>query len=325
MAETAPELHDLLASLATEQVSDQHTDLDLMSTTELVRAMNQVDSTVTDAVASASEHIAVAVDGIAARMAQGGRLFYFGAGTPGRLGVLDASEIPPTFGVPAGRVIGVIAGGDTAIRTAVEGAEDSEELGRADVASYDVTELDTVVGISASGRTPYVMGALLEGQQRGALTIGLSANANSLIGEAADIAIDVPVGPEFVAGSTRLKAGTAQKMVLNMLTTLTMVRLGKTYGSLMVDVQSTNEKLRSRAERTVMQATGVDRPTASHTLDCVDTSVKAAILVHTVGVSPETAVALLAENGGFLRRAIDEAGGPATAASSEREEATDAR
>ena len=321
MADTAPELHEFLASLATEQVSEQHTDLDLMSTTELVHAMNEVDASVATAVGLVGGQIADAVDGIAARMATGGRLLYFGAGTPGRLGVLDASEIPPTFGVDAGRVVGTIAGGDTAIRTAVEGAEDSEELGRNDTTALNVGEHDVIVGISASGRTPYVVGAILEGQQRGALTIGLSANEGSVIGKLADIAIDVAVGPEFVAGSTRLKAGTAQKMVLNMLSTLTMVRLGKTYGSLMVDVQSTNEKLRSRAERTVMQATGIDRSTASYTLDQVDGSVKAAILVHAVGITPESAVALLADNDGFLRQAIDEAKG----LSSDRKEASDAR
>ncbi len=321
MAETTPDLHELLASLATEQVSDTHTDLDLMSTSELVRAMNEVDTTVATAVGLVSDSIAQAVDGISARMAAGGRLLYFGAGTPGRLGVLDASEIPPTFGVTADRVVGVIAGGETAIRTAVEGAEDSEELGRSDTAIREVGEHDVVVGISASGRTPYVVGALLEGRARGAFTVAVSANAGSLIGQHADVAIDVAVGPEFIAGSTRLKAGTAQKMVLNMLSTLTMVRLGKTYGSLMVDVQSTNEKLRSRAERTVMLATGVDRSTAAHTLDSVDSSVKAAILVHAAGLTPETAVARLTDHDGFLRRAID----GSLQLSSDRKDAADAR
>lgn len=305
----APALHAVLAELATERVNEAYADLDLLPTRDLVAAMNAEDAGVAPAVARAADAIGTAVDGISERMLRGGRLIYIGAGTPGRLGVLDASEAPPTFGIDPARIVGIIAGGPTALATAVEGAEDDEEAGRRDVAAIDVGENDTLVGISASGRTPYVLAAVAEARRRGAFTVGVACNAASALGTAAEVGIDVVVGPELLTGSTRLKAGTAQKMVLNMLSTLTMVRLGKTYGNLMVDLKATNEKLVARSERTVMLATGVDAATASRTLAAVDGSVKAAILVHLAGIEPDAAATLLAEHDGFLRRALAAAHG----------------
>ncbi len=300
-------VRDEIKGLATERVNERYSTLDEWSTLRLVQAMNDEDAGVAHAVAEAAEPIAEAVDAIAARMAEGGRLLYLGAGTPGRLGVLDASEIPPTFGLSPDRVVGVIAGGDTAIRTAVEGAEDDADLGAYDVSSREVGSHDAVVGISASGRTPYVLGALREAADRGALTVGLSCNSDSPLGAAADIAIEVVVGPELVSGSTRLKAGTAQKMVLNMLSTLTMIRRGKTYGNLMVDVQITNAKLRARAERTVALATGCEGDEAARALSEADGSVKLAILLILSGLPVDAARKHLDDADGFLRTALESA------------------
>ena len=300
----APALHAVLAELSTERVNERYADLDLLSTPDLVAAMNAEDAGVAAAVALTGDAIAQAVDGISERMLRGGRLLYIGAGTPGRLGVLDASEAPPTFGIDPARILGVIAGGPTALVTAVEGAEDDEDAGRSDIAERDVGELDTVVGVSASGRTPYVLAAIAEARRRGAFTVGVACNAASDLGAASDVAIDVVVGPEILTGSTRLKAGTAQKMVLNMLSTLTMVRLGKTWGNLMVDLKASNEKLIARSERTVMLATGTDAATATATLAAVGGSVKAAILVQLAGIRPAAAELLLVQHDGFLRRAL---------------------
>lgn len=302
--EASAAVHSEIGDLDTERVNAAYASLDALSTLELVQAMNREDASVAAAVALATEPIAQAVDAIAGRMRRGGRLLYVGAGTPGRLGVLDASEVPPTFGMSPDRVVGVIAGGDGAIRTAVEGAEDDAGLGAHDVAGREVTALDAVIGISASGRTPYVLGAVAEARERGALTAGLACNADSPLGAAADIAIEVVVGPEIISGSTRLKAGTAQKMVLNMLSTLTMVRLGKTYGTLMVDVQITNEKLRARAERTIMRATDCSRAHAAEHLDAAGGSVKTAIVAVLAGLSVEAARAALEEADGFIRDAL---------------------
>lgn len=294
--------------LATESVNDRYAELDTLSTTELVRAMNGEDASVATAVGRAEQQIANAVDGIAARMHAGGRLLYVGAGTPGRLGVLDASEIPPTYGMSPDRVVGVIAGGPGAIRTAVEGAEDDPELGANDMAAHQVGADDAVVGISASGRTPYVLGAVRAARERGAFTVGFACNTGSALTAASAVGIEVEVGAEIVSGSTRLKAGTAQKMVLNMLSTLTMVRLGKTFGNLMVDVQITNQKLRARAERTVMRATGADAETASRVLDAAEGSVKVAIVAILNGTSPEQARRELAEADGYIRVAVSRGG-----------------
>ncbi|MDJ0354685.1 N-acetylmuramic acid 6-phosphate etherase [Paenarthrobacter sp. PH39-S1] len=297
-----------LTGLTTEAANPELSALDTMGTLALVQAMNAEDSKVPAAIAGAGVSIARTIDAVAERMARGGRLIYVGAGTSGRLGVLDASECPPTFGTDPSQVVGVVAGGEQALRQAVENAEDDDEAGAADMRHLSVTAADAVVGISASGRTPYVLGALAAARETGALTVGLSCNADSPLGAAAGIAIEIEVGPEFVTGSTRLKAGTAQKLVLNMISTLTMIRLGKTYGSLMVDLKATNAKLRARSERTVMQATGAAAPEAAGALAAVDGSVKAAILLLLTGLPPEQALELLREHRGQLRSAIGATG-----------------
>ncbi|GAA2095674.1 N-acetylmuramic acid 6-phosphate etherase [Microlunatus panaciterrae] len=289
--------------LITESVNEAYRDLDTWSTTDLVRAMNAEDQQVPQAVAAAEVEIAAAVDGVAERIANGGRLLYVGAGTPGRLGVLDASEIPPTFGVSPDLVVGVIAGGTVAIQHAVENAEDRADQGAADLEALGVGPKDAVVGIAASGRTPYVLGALQYAREAGAFTVAVSSNPGSTASSVAEVGIEVVVGPEFITGSTRLKAGTAQKLVLNMISTLAMIRLGKTYGNLMVDLQATNDKLRSRALRTVMLATGASAEVARTTLDTVQGSVKEAILVIKTGLAPAEARDLLARHGGRLRAA----------------------
>ncbi|MBF4570732.1 N-acetylmuramic acid 6-phosphate etherase [Plantibacter sp. VKM Ac-2880] len=293
-----------LATMSTEQVGERVPDLDALTTRELVAAMNEEDRSVPEAVAAVAPEIAAAVDAIVDRLRRGGRLISLGAGTAGRLGILDASEAPPTFGTDPGLIVGLIAGGPGAIQQAVENAEDRDDLGRADLASLSITADDAVVGVSASGRTPYVLGALEYARSVGAITIGLSCNAGSPLGRDADIGIEAVVGPELLTGSTRLKAGTAQKLVLNMLSTISMVRLGKTYRNLMVDLRATNEKLRARAERTVMLATEVDAATAAATLASVDGWVKAAILVLVTGIAADEAVARLRSGDGSLSAAI---------------------
>jgi N-acetylmuramic acid 6-phosphate etherase len=305
-------LRQELAGLTTEAANPALDDLDLRSTEDLVYAMNQQDALVPAAVAAAAPAIARAVDGIAERMRRGGRLIYAGAGTSGRLGVLDASECPPTFGVDPGLVVGIIAGGDVALRSAAEAAEDDVDQGRADVADIGIGADDTLVGIAASGRTPFVIGALQQATEAGSLTIALACNSDSAIGKLAEIAIEVVVGPEFIAGSTRLKSGTAQKLVLNMLSTLTMVRLGKTYGNVMIDVQATNEKLHARAQRTVMAVTGAAPADAAVALAEANGSAKVATLMLLGDVDAFTAARRLAEHGGVLRAALD--GGPGTPA-----------
>lgn len=300
------QLRALLGTLSTERVSERNTDLDLMENGELVAAMIEEDRAVGEALRSQAGQITAAIDGIVPGLSRGGRLVYIGAGTAGRMGVLDASEAPPTFGISDDVIIGLIAGGEKAIHTAVENAEDSEEMGIADVDRLDLGPNDTLVGISASGRTPYVVAALNRAQERGAFTVAHSCNADSPIGAAAQVAIETEVGPEILTGSTRLKAGTAQKLVLNMLSTISMVRLGKVYRNLMVDLKATNEKLRARSERTVILATGTDAETAARVLAEVDGWVKAAILVISTGLPAATAVELLTKNEGYLRPAIAE-------------------
>lgn len=302
-------LRSQLSGFSTERVDAELADVDTWPTIDMVRAMNRRDRAVPDAVASAAEPIASAVDGIAARMRAGGRLIYVGAGTPGRLGILDASECPPTFGTDPDLVVGVIAGGDRAVRSAVENAEDDTEAARRDLADLALTNRDSVVGISASGRTPYVVAAIDYAQSLGALTIGVASNRGAVLSANADIGIEAVVGPEFVAGSTRLKAGTAQKLVLNMLSTLTMIKLGKTFGTVMVDLQATNAKLRARSERTVMEVTGVDADEASAALERAGGSVKLAVLITLGDLGPADARAALDEAGGNLRAALDGAAG----------------
>jgi len=278
--------------------------LDQRPAHQVVGLMHVEDRRAVRAVRAVLPDIARAVDAIAERMARGGRLIYIGAGTSGRLGVLDASECPPTFGVDPDVVIGVIAGGDVALRNAVEGAEDIAEDGAQAIADLDVRAEDTVVGITASGRTPYVLGALEAAQGRGALTVGIVCNLPSPVADLADMVVAPLVGPEVIAGSTRLKAGTAQKLVLNMLSTGVMVRLGKVYDNLMVDVQQDNEKLRARARRIVMEATGVDEETATSLLRQSGGDVKVAIVSALVPCSPEEARERLHRSGGRIREAI---------------------
>lgn len=294
-----------LNGFTTEMVDPRYRDLDLMSTDEMVQAMNEAEAEVPRAVARAHSAISGAVDAIAERLARGGRLIYVGAGTPGRLGVLDASECPPTFSTDPAMVRGIIAGGQAALTSAIEGAEDDEEAGAADLLAAGLSADDAVVGISASGRTPYVLGAMRAAREAGAVTVGVSSNAGARLSAAVDHPIEVIVGPEIISGSTRLKAGSAQKQVLNMLSTLSMVKLGKTYGNLMVDVSATNQKLQVRAQNLVMEITGVDVETARTALDHAGLEVKTAIVCLVREVMPEQARELLAAHGGFLRAALE--------------------
>ncbi|MEU2281965.1 N-acetylmuramic acid 6-phosphate etherase [Streptomyces sp. NPDC013178] len=293
-----------LESLTTEAFRPDLADIDRLPTLDIARLMNGEDAAVPAAVAHRLPEIAAAIDAVAERMARGGRLIYAGAGTAGRLGVLDASECPPTFDTAPGQVVGLIAGGPQAMVTSVEGAEDSRELAEADLAALVLAPEDTVVGVSASGRTPYALGAVEYARSRGALTVGLACNAGSALAAAAEHGIEVVVGPELLTGSTRLKAGTAQKLVLNMLSTITMIRLGKTYGNLMVDVRASNEKLRARSRRIVSLATGAADEEIEAALAATDGEVKQAILVLLAGVDGPTAARLLEESGGHLRAAL---------------------
>ncbi|UNO40434.1 N-acetylmuramic acid 6-phosphate etherase [Streptomyces sp. MST-110588] len=297
-----------LDTLTTEAFRPELADIDRLPTLEIARTMNGEDATVPAAVAECLPQIAAAIDGIAERMSRGGRLVYAGAGTAGRLGVLDASECPPTFNTDPSEVLGLIAGGPTAMVTAVEGAEDSKEMAAADLDAIGLTADDTVVGISASGRTPYAVGAVEHARNGcGALTVGLSCNADSALAAAADHGIEVVVGPELLTGSTRLKAGTAQKLVLNMLSTITMIRLGKTYGNLMVDVRASNEKLRARSRRIVALATGADDAEIEAALAATGGEVKNAVLTLLGGVDGPTAARLLDDARGHLRAALQAA------------------
>jgi N-acetylmuramic acid 6-phosphate etherase len=295
-----------LDHLTTEARNPASRDLDRLSTLEFVRLMNAEDSAAVAAVGRAGEAIARAIDAAASRLARGGRLIYAGAGTSGRLGLLDAVECAPTFNVPDGRVIGLIAGGERAFVKAVEGAEDSAELGAADLAALGLNTADVVVGIAASGRTPYAIGALRHARTCGALTIALACNAGSAIAALADHALEVVTGPEVLTGSTRLKAGTAQKLVLNLLSTGVMVRLGKTYGNLMVDVQATNAKLLARSRRIVAQATGLDAGAAARALEAAAGEVKTAIVAVRLGLDPSQARVRLAAAAGRVREALGE-------------------
>ncbi|QDQ12234.1 N-acetylmuramic acid 6-phosphate etherase [Streptomyces spectabilis] len=298
------ELRAELASLTTEAFRPELAGIDRLPTEDIARIMNGEDATVPTAVAAQLPRIAAAIDATAERMARGGRLVYAGAGTAGRLGVLDASECPPTFNTDPGDVVGLIAGGPTAMVAAVEGAEDSKLLAAEDLTALALTLDDTVVGISASGRTPYAIGAVEHARTVGALTIGLSCNADSALAAAAEHGIEVVVGPELLTGSTRLKAGTAQKLVLNMISTITMIRLGKTYGNLMVDVRASNEKLRARSRRIVSLATGAPDDEIEHALAATGGEVKPAILTILGAVDAPTAARLLTESNGHLRAAL---------------------
>ncbi|AKT51602.1 N-acetylmuramic acid 6-phosphate etherase [Arsenicicoccus sp. oral taxon 190] len=298
-----PEQPDL-STLTTESVDDAHADLDTLSTRELAVAMNAADAGVTDAVARQLDAIAAVVDAVTERLRAGGRLVYAGAGTAGRLGVLDASECPPTFDTDPSLVVGLIAGGDVALTTAVEGAEDDQDLAVQDLDRIGLGEADALVGLSASGRTPYTVRAVEEARRRGALAVGFACNEGSPLAAAGDLAIEVVVGPELVAGSTRLKSGTAQKLVLNMISTMTMVRLGKTYGNLMVDVRATNAKLRARAHRIVTTITGAPAAAVERALDEHDGRAKPAALALLTGLTPPQVDAALARHDGDLRATL---------------------
>jgi len=307
MADKPPVDSELAVSaLETEKVNPATTEIDRMSALEMAQVMNAEDMKVTTAIKEELPQIARAIEEIAARMRRGGRLIYVGAGTSGRLGVLDAAECPPTFNIPAERVIALLAGGPIAQTQAQEDMEDSSEAGEADVAQLKLSANDSVVGIAASGRTPYPIGALAYAQKVGALTIGLACNKGVPMEEVSDIMIAPVVGPEVVTGSTRLKAGTAQKLVLNMLSTGTMIMLGKTFGNLMIDVQPTNYKLRQRAVSIVQTATGLERDEAEGLLQRSGDEVKTAILVGKSNLTPQQARGQLTTHQGILRAALDE-------------------
>lgn len=294
-----------LGSLTTEQINQKSNHIDLCTTTEMLEIINQEDMLVPIAVNKEISNIAAAVDAIAIRLKTGGRLFYFGAGTSGRLGILDAAECPPTYGTDPEMVQGIIAGGYEAMLKAVEGAEDNEELGRLTVDQIGITSKDVVFGITASGRTPFVMGAVRRGREIGALTIGLSSNEKSRIKDETDIAITPVVGPEVVMGSTRMKSGTAQKLVLNMVTTAVMIKLGKVYGNLMVDLKPTNEKLVDRAVRIVVHATSAKEEVAKEYLKLSNFNTKVAIVMIKTGTCKEEAERLLSCGSGFVTKALE--------------------
>ncbi|MCT9934191.1 N-acetylmuramic acid 6-phosphate etherase [Planotetraspora sp. A-T 1434] len=293
-----------LGTLATEQSDPRYSGIDTLPTEEIARLMNAADAAVPAAVATAVPAISAAIDGIAERMSSGGRLLYVGAGTSGRLAVLDASECPPTFGTDPELVQGIIAGGDTALTRSVEGAEDDAEAGAAIIRAKEVGPLDSVVGISASGRAPYVVAAVAEARRLGALTVGLGCNTATPLSAAADHAIEVIVGPEIVTGSTRLKAGTAQKLVLNMISTITMVKCGRTYGNYMIEVSASNSKLVDRAARIVADITGAEVPAAREALEEAGHDVKTAVVMIERGLDPDDARSLLAAHGDRLATAL---------------------
>ena len=293
-----------LNQLITEQRNPNSMQLDSFSAQELVALINREDQQVALAVEKCLPQIASAVEKIVAAFERGGRLVYVGAGTSGRLGVLDASECPPTYGVKPEMVVGLIAGGDHALRHPIEGAEDNVQQGQADLEEIDFSARDVLVGIAASGRTPYVLGALNYAKQLGATTVSIASNPNSKMAEVADIAIETVVGPEVLTGSSRMKSGTAQKLVLNMLTTASMVLIGKCYQNLMVDVQASNEKLKARALKIVMEATECDNEAAANVLAKANGQVKLAILMQLSGFDALEAQSLLDKSNGKLRQAL---------------------
>lgn len=297
----------MFEDLLTEQRNPASEGIDALPTEEVLRIINSEDAKVAGAVAREIPHIARAVDAITEAIRRGGRLFYIGAGTSGRLGVLDAAECPPTFNVPPDLVQGIIAGGEQALARASEASEDDPELGARDLLARGFTNRDVLCGIAASGRTPYVLGAVAKARELGATTIGISCTPDSRLSRLVDISIAPLVGPEIIAGSTRLKAGTATKLVLNMLSTAAMIRLGYVFGNLMVNVQPKNSKLADRARRIIAEAAGVDYEKAAQLLDRAGGSVKVAILTARLGVTPEQARARLEACGGRLSEALSQA------------------
>ncbi|MDU4395992.1 MAG: N-acetylmuramic acid 6-phosphate etherase [Haemophilus parainfluenzae] len=300
----AENLLQTLSTLITEQQNPNSMHVDSLSALEIVQLMNQEDKQVPLAIEKCLPQIAQAVECIVAAFQQGGRLVYIGAGTSGRLGVLDASECPPTFGVSPEMVKGIIAGGERALRHPIEGAEDSKAQAVVDLQTIQFSSKDVLVGIAASGRTPYVIGALEYAKSLGSVTVSIASNPNSAMANIVDIAIDTVVGPEVLTGSSRLKSGTAQKLVLNMLTTASMILMGKCYQNLMVDVQASNEKLKARAIRIVMQATDCDKALAEETLKQADQNAKLAIMMILSGLDRAQAEALLEKHQGKLQLAL---------------------
>lgn len=300
----AENLLQTLSTLITEQRNPNSMDVDRLSALEIVQLMNEEDKQVPLAIEKCLPQIAQAVERIVTAFQQGGRLVYIGAGTSGRLGVLDASECPPTFGVSPEMVKGIIAGGERALRHPIEGAEDSKAQALVDLQTIQFSSKDVLVGIAASGRTPYVIGALEYAKSLGSVTVSIASNPNSAMANIVDIAIDTVVGPEVLTGSSRLKSGTAQKLVLNMLTTASMILMGKCYQNLMVDVQASNEKLKSRAIRIVMQATDCDKALAEETLKQADQNAKLAIMMILSGLDRAQAEALLEKHQGKLQLAL---------------------
>ena len=293
-----------LGQLNTETIDPRFSQIDFLPTSDLLKLMNENDQGVSRSVAKVLPQIEQAILEITKRMSQGGRLIYVGAGTSGRLGVLDASECIPTFSIPDGVVIGLIAGGDAALRKGIEGAEDNRDGAIPELKSLKLSSLDAVVGIAASGRTPYAIGAMDFARTVGALSIALTCNPNSEMSKYADIAIDVDSGPEILAGSTRMKAGTAQKLVLNMISTVTMINLGKTFGNLMVDLQVTNVKLKDRAIRIIQAATQVDAKRAEAALSAANNQVKVAIVMLLLQVSESEARLALIRSNDRVREAL---------------------
>ena len=300
----AENLLQTLSTLITEQRNPNSMHVDSLSALEIVQLMNQEDKQVPLAIEKCLPQIAQAVECIVAAFQQGGRLVYIGAGTSGRLGVLDASECPPTFGVSPEMVKGIIAGGERALRHPIEGAEDSKAQAVVDLQTIQFSSKDVLVGIAASGRTPYVVGALEYAKSLGSVTVSIASNPNSAMANIVDIAIDTVVGPEVLTGSSRLKSGTAQKLVLNMLTTASMILMGKCYQNLMVDVQASNEKLKARAIRIVMQATDCDKALAEETLKQADQNAKLAIMMILSGLDRAQAETLLEKHQGKLQLAL---------------------
>ena len=300
----AENLLQTLSTLITEQRNPNSMHVDSLSALEIVQLMNEEDKQVPLAIEKCLPQIAQAVERIVSAFQQGGRLVYIGAGTSGRLGVLDASECPPTFGVSPEMVKGIIAGGERALRHPIEGAEDSKAQAVVDLQAIQFSSKDVLVGIAASGRTPYVIGALEYAKSLGSVMVSIASNPNSAMANIVDIAIDTVVGPEVLTGSSRLKSGTAQKLVLNMLTTASMILMGKCYQNLMVDVQASNEKLKARAIRIVMQATDCDKALAEETLKQADQNAKLAIMMILSGLDRAQAEALLEKHQGKLQLAL---------------------
>jgi N-acetylmuramic acid 6-phosphate etherase len=298
-------MNEDLGQLNTEAIDSRFSKIDTLSTIDLLKLFNDGDKSVAEEVAKVLPKVAAAINEITKRMELGGRLIYVGAGTSGRLGVLDASECIPTFSLEDGLVIGIIAGGDTALRTGIEGAEDIPEGAIEDLKKMNVSKKDSLVGIAASGRTPYVIGALKYAKEIGAASIALSCNLNSELSKFADVAIEVDTGAEILAGSTRLKAGTAQKLVLNMISTVSMIKLGKTYGNLMVDLQVSNIKLRDRAIRIIQAATSCDFKRAQEALQESKDQVKVAIVMILLDSSADKALELLKASGSRVRAALE--------------------